>query len=175
MWKSLKRWPVLLAPMVTRHVLVLSLLIAVGCGSGDLRASSLVDSSTFSSVDSWYAPRPIDADFTPLAKECYAVVTEPLQPEAQAALTEVPAKRVSADDAARFAGGPLPDGKVYVILRAVVLNEETGAFYLGVRGRAVHIQHGCLGRHAVPMRRKAIIAVLPEMPDAVYVDCSMLE
>jgi hypothetical protein len=153
--------------MGTRLVIVFAVLGAAGCGSRDGRA--------FTSVDPWYSPPPDAAKYVPLGNHRFAPVVGALQPEAQAALAEAPAKRVSADEAARLAGRRLPAGGEYVLLRAVVLNEETGGFEVEVSGQAVHIHHGYLGRHPVPMTRKAVVAVLPSVPKKVYVSCSRAE
>ena len=154
--------------MCTRHIMVFALLAAIGCGSTE-------DGRAFSSTDSWYLPPPFTTDFAPLDTDRFAPVTEPFQPEAQAALAGVPAKRLSADEATRLAGKQLPASGEYVLLRAVVLNEGTGGFNIGVCGRAVNVHHGSLGRRPVPMRRKALVAVLPVVPETVYVSCSMAE
>jgi hypothetical protein len=148
--------------------MVFALLAAIGCGLTD-------DRRAFSSADSWYSPPPFTADFAPLDTDRFAPVTEPFQPEAQAALASVPAKRLSADEAARLTGKQLSAGGEYVLLRAVVLHEGTGGFDIGINGRAVNVHHGCLGRRPVPMRRKALVAVLPAVPETVYVSCSMAE
>jgi hypothetical protein len=151
--------------MFARQVALLGLLVVIGCG----------DHRSFSSVDSWWKPPPGSFDFTPLDSDRFAAVKDALQPEAQAALLEAPAKRVSAEEAARLTGKQFAAGGEYILLRGVVLNEGTGHFNVGVSGRWVHIEHRCLGHHAVPMARKALIAVLPALPDAVYVSCSMAE
>jgi hypothetical protein len=82
---------------------------------------------------------------------------------------------VSAEEAARLTGKQLPAGREYVLLRGVVLNEGNGGFDVGWSKRAVHVHHGCLGRRPVPMTSKALVAVLPSVPDAVYISCSMAE
>lgn len=144
---------------------VLAFVALTGCG----------DRRAFTSADPWYAPPSDPAGFTPLDKERFAPVVADCQPEAQAALAEVPAKRVSAAEAARLVGRPLPAGGECVLLRAVVLFEGTGEFDVGVRGPAVHVHHGCLGRRPAPMGRKALVAVLPAVPESVFVSCSMAE
>jgi hypothetical protein len=131
------------------------------------------DPRAFVTADSWHAPAPDSGGFTPLDKGRFAVVVPELQAEAQTVLSEAPVKRVTASEAARFAGGPLPEGEAYVLLRSVALNEEYGTFDISANGTAVHVRHGCLGRGPVPMRRKALVAVLPSLPDKVFVDCSM--
>jgi hypothetical protein len=133
------------------------------------------DDRAFTSVDAWYSPPPGSLNFAPLAKDRYAPVTEACQSEAQALLVKVPLKQTSTDEAARFAGKKLPSEGVHVLLRGVVLIEGTGGFDVGVSDKAVHVHHGCLGRHAVPMKRKALVAVLPRVPEVVYVSCGMAE
>ncbi len=75
----------------------------------------------------------------------------------------------------RFAGKTMPTGSVYVLLRAVVLNEGTGAYSISVNKDSVCVHHGCLGRRPVPMKRSVVVAILPMVPEKVYVDCSMAE
>jgi hypothetical protein len=153
---------------------IVALLALTGCdGSGRPGASG--DRRAFTSADSWYAPPSDPTGFAPLDKERFAPVVADLQPQAQAALADVPAKRISAEEAARLVGRPLAAGGECVILRAVVLFEGTGGFDVGVRGSAVHVHHGCLGRRPAPMTRKALVAVLPVVPESVLVSCSMAE
>lgn len=157
--------------MLKRLVTAVVLFIGTGCGvaggGGDRRA--------FTAADSWYSPPPAASDFTPLDKERFAPAAEALQPEAQVALADVPAKRLTAEEAARFVGRPLPAGGEYILLRAVVLFEGTGGFEVGVSGSAVRVHHGCLGRRPAPMTRKALVAVLPAVPEVVFVSCGMAE
>jgi hypothetical protein len=129
----------------------------------------------FIAADSWYAPPPADAHFKPLDNDRFAQVLPALQPEAQAALSEAPFKRITAGEAAHLAGNALPKGAEYVLLRAVVLFEGTGAFTVRVSDSNVCVYHGCLGRHPAPMCRKALVAALPCVPKTVYVSCGMAE
>jgi hypothetical protein len=143
----------------------MALLALTGC-DGDRRALP---------ADSWYSPPPSQAGFAPLDEDRFAPVAADLQAEAQAALAEMPAKRITAAEGARLVGRPLPaDGEV-VLLRAVVQFENTGRFEVGVRGSAVHVLHMCLGRGPVAMGRKALVAVLPTVPKSVFVSCIMGE
>jgi hypothetical protein len=86
------------------------------------------DHRAFSSVDSWWSPPANNVNFSPLDRGRFATVKDTLQPEAQAALLEVPAKRVSAEEAARLTGKQLRADEEYILLRGVVLNEGTGGF-----------------------------------------------
>lgn len=152
-----------------RTALLFLALVSAGC-------SSAVDTRSFTTTDSWYAPSPQSTrDFTEIGRNLFTPVEPQLQSEAQAALSEVSVKRITAEEAARFATKTLPDGKEYVLLRAVVLNEGNGGFIVKVNNDSVCVHHGCLGHRPVPMKRKAIVAVLPILPDKVYVDCSMAE
>jgi hypothetical protein len=136
---------------------------------------SIEDRRDFTSADSWYSPPPSAIEFTSLDKGRFAPVAEARQSGAQAALADVPAKRITAEEAARLVGRPLPVGGECVLLRAVVLFEGTGGYDVGMSGRAVRVHHDCLGRHPAPMRRKALVAVLPSVPETVFVSCSMAE
>ncbi len=62
-----------------------------------------------------------------------------------------------------------------MLLRSVVLFEHTGGFSVGVHERSVHVHHGSLGHGPAPMSRRAIVAVLPTLPDEVFLSCSMAD
>ena len=111
--------------------------------------------------------------FESLAIDQFASVREMFQAEAQDALANMPVARISAEEAVRLSGRRLRLGGEYVLLRSLVLNEANGSFEIGVSGGAVHVRHGSLGARHFPMRRKAVVAVLPSVPDTVYVSCSM--
>lgn len=159
--------------MSQRLGILLVFVAFMGCSSGSPSGTS--DRKAFISADSWYAPPKNLAVFTPLEKEKFAPVAADLQAEAETALSEVSFKQITADEASRLVGRPLPNGQAYVLFRAVVLKEGTGGFHVSLNGSAVHVQHGCLGRIAVPMKRKVLIAVLPAVPKSVFVSCSMAE
>ena len=144
-------------------------LLTAGCSPTD-------DHRSFTTTDSWYAPAPRSiSDFTKLATDHFAIVESKLQSEAQTVLSDVSVKQITAEEAVRFAGKTLPTGAVYVLLRGVILNEGTGAFTLSANEDSVCVHHGCLGLRSVPMKRSVVVAVLPKVPEKVYVDCSMAE
>ena len=167
-----------------RLAIVVAVLFMAGCRvaedrraftSDNRRARTSEHRLAFTRADSWYSPPPSVRGLRPLDEDRFAPVTPALQAEAQAGLADVSAKRVTAKEAARWVGRPLAAGGVYVLLRAVVLFEGTGKFYVGVCGRAVHVHHGCLGGRPAPMGRRALVAVLPAVPETVYVSCGMVE
>jgi hypothetical protein len=155
--------------MGVRLLTAFALLAVAGCG-----ASGGEDRQEPLTADSWYAPPP-DREFDPLGENRFAPVLAEHQLEAQAALAETAAKRLSAEEAARLTGKRLPADGEYVLLRGILLNEANGRFDVGVKGRAVYVYHGSLGRPPVPIRRKALVAVLPAVPETVYVSCGMAE
>lgn len=157
--------------MGMRLAIGLALLALGGCGG----TSSTVDRVAFTVADSWHAPPPSSSVFLALDKDRFASVIDTLQAEAQAALADVPFKRIHADEATRLVGHLLPAGAVYVLLRAVVLYEGTGAFHVGVNDTSVHVHHGCLGHRPTSMSRKALVAVLPSVPATVFASCAMAE
>ena len=157
--------------MGIRLVIGLALLALGGCGG----TSKTVDRVAFTVADSWYAPPPSSSVFLALDENRFASVIDTLQPEAQAALADVPVKSIRADEATRLVGHPLPAGAAYVLLRAVVLFEGTGTFSVGVSGTSVYVHHGCLGRRPASMGRKALVAVLATVPETVFASCTMAE
>ena len=129
----------------------------------------------YASRDAWDSPPPEGLTFEPIDAARVAPVVDAHQAEAQASLAAVPARALSAEEAARLSGRALPEGGVYVLIRGVALVEATGSFRVGVHDRAVHVHHGSLGQRHARMTRKAIVAVLSSMPEQVFVSCSMAE
>ena len=156
-------------PRIAFWLVALSSLL--GCGGRDHRA--------FTAADAWYRPPPIEllvgCDLTPVEKPEFALVTDPKQAEAQAKLEDTPWKKLSSQEAEDLLGKPIErqDAGEFVLLRAVSLNESNGAFDGAWRDGVVVVHHGCLGRHPVPMNRRALVAKLPSLPKEVYVHCSM--
>ena len=157
--------------MGMRLVIGLALLALGGCGG----TSKTEDRVAFTVADTWRAPPPSSSVFLAIDENRFASVIDTLQPEAQAALADVPVKSISAEEATRLVGHPLPAGAAYVLLRAVVLFEGTGTFRVGVSGTSVYVHHGCLGRHPAIMSRKALVAVLASVPEMVFASCKMAE
>jgi len=92
-------------------------------------------------------------------------------------LAEMPVKPLSAGELSNLTGmDAQPDpGMQFYLVRAVYLNEGTGGFHINRVGSQVEVHHTCLGRHAVPMKRAALVVQLGEPPSEVYVTCSMAE
>jgi len=61
------------------------------------------------------------------------------------------------------------------LVRGVYLNEGTGAFYVYFRDTTLWVAHCCLGKHAVPMKRRPLIVFLEHAPTKVYVSVGMAE
>lgn len=160
--------------MVKQLAVIVAILSVIGCGPPS-PPNPPGDNRAFLAADSWYSPPSGRDGFAPLEKDRFAPVIEQLQRESQAALGEKAVKPVTADEAARLVGRPMPVGAAYVLLRGVVLFEGTGSFSVSVNGTAVDVHHGCLSRGPAPMTRKAIVAVLPAVPDTVFVSCTMAQ
>ena len=161
--------------MLPRLTLAALLGTAIGCGAGNRSGEIPEDRRAFTTIDSWYAPPTNFAVLTPLSRERFAAGIEPLQAEAQQQLADSSVKPITAEDATRLTGKQLPRGEVYVLLRGVALNVEWGGFDVGVGEKVVSVRHGNLGTSPLPMTRRALVAVLPSLPETVYVSCSMAE
>jgi hypothetical protein len=152
---------------------LMALMPILGCGDGDHRA--------FTSMDAWYRLPPLDLlnaeDVMHLDRRDFALVADGKQTEARALLENVSWKKLSPPEAENLLGKPLegPAAGELVLLRAVILNERTPVFEVSWRDGAVVVHHGCLGRKALPMKRRALVARLPSVPKEVYAHCSMAE
>ncbi|GEM_PF-2524958 len=68
-----------------------------------------------------------------------------------------------------------PAGTRLFLVRALYLHGETGDFDVHLLAGKLVVRHACLGRIDMPMRRSALIVLLPEAPKRVDVTCSMAE
>ena len=134
----------------------------------------------WSSADSWFHP-PSDwsrfrqaqslssSDIAEVAPEQIAAAEEQLRDHAYV--------EIAADRAAELTGKPMPlgaDSRLFLV-RAVYLNRGTGKFMVVPVGSELLVEHGSLGRSAVPMKRQPLVVRLLQKPETVYVSCSMDE
>lgn len=164
--------------MRARVVFAIGMILSVGCGGKNPDTSPITDrdSRAFTSADSWYSPPDDERLFREgIDRVQFAVVAEGQQATTQMMLAELPAKELTEAECIRLIGKRLQGEGVPVLLRAVVLNEENGAFAVSTRGKDVLVSHDCLGRHPLPMKRKTVVARLPGIPKKVFVSCGMDE
>jgi hypothetical protein len=157
-------------------VLAIVVLIAAGCGRLTEQAG---ESRT--PKDSWYhepaAALLWELYDAPLDRTQFAPVQQSGRAAAEELLRETPFRRIDAEQAKVLLGKELTseDGGELYLLRGLCLEEATGNFLVYARDGNVLVHHGCLGRHRVPMQRKAVVALLPTPPTELYVTCSMAE
>lgn len=156
-----------------KSALVLSLAcVFLGC---------ITDRRAASSVDSWINPLPLlmeEVNETPLARSQFCPVSESKESEAESRLDGHEVVQVTEDDAAMLTNHGLQpvSGTKPFLVRGLYLNWGTGRFEVRVlRDHDVYVFHGCLGKHAVPMKRRALVLRLEHVPRHVYVDCGMAE
>lgn len=83
---------------------------------------------------------------------------------------------VSPREAEELVGQPLGGtGGRLVLLRGLSYDKSHGLFTVNWRPSGVRVNYGCLGNRPLPVVRRAIVARLPELPTAVYVDLDMAE
>jgi hypothetical protein len=115
------------------------------------------------------------ADSQELDRTEFAMVSQK-EPEALARLERSAWVELSSQAAEELAGRPLGGtGGRLVLLRGLGWDTPYGAFTVSWRPGAVRVNHGCLGRHRLPVVRRAVVARLPDLPEEVYVDLSMVE
>jgi len=94
---------------------------------------------------------------------------------AEEQLRDVTCVEISADRAAELTGHAMPPGSSLFLVRAVYLNRGTGKFMAVPVGSELLVEHGSLGRSAIPMKRQVLVVRLSQKPETVYVSCSMDE
>jgi hypothetical protein len=61
------------------------------------------------------------------------------------------------------------------LLRGVLLNAQTGGYWLHVLGDQAWVHHGSLGHTPVPMQRHPLVALLATAPARVWLTCSLAQ
>ena len=155
-----------------RPVFPLVFLVALPLGGCERRATT--------SVDSWARPGASRVEFDKgerLEDSRLHIVPESMESQAEVMLSDVSCLELSAEQIQKLLPHPLPvmpRTKAF-LTRGVFLNRDTGHFSVTVLDDKLWVHHGCLGRHAVPMKRQALVIQLERMPKEVYVGCSMAE
>ncbi len=147
------------------------LLISLLLGCRDERA--------WTSADSWYNPPPSEiyplTGWQPLDYTQIHQVTAAQQPAAEALLEEAAVVELTPQQAAEMIGQPLadhPNTKPY-LARGVYLNR--GGFSIHFKDQQLLVSHDSLGHGPVPMKRQALVLQLNQLPQEVFVTCSMAE
>ncbi|MCX4244975.1 hypothetical protein [Paraliomyxa miuraensis] len=147
------------------HVLGTMLILHAGCANAG---------RAWTEADPWY--HAIDDDvFEEWQDVEFAPVASSRVDEAIALVTEAPAVTIDTETAERLTEGAWDGDEPAVAVRAVVLNEATGGFSVQTRERKLWVRHASLGRRAVPMKRTVLVVSLAELPETVYVTCSMAQ
>ena len=133
-----------------------------------------------SSADSWYHPpsnwmsfrqahRLPDTDIIEVSSDHLA--------SAEEQLSDVTCVEITPDRASELTGHAVTPraGSSLFLVRAVFLNRGTGKFMVTPVGSELLVEHGSLGRSAVPMSRQALVVRLSQKPGTVFVSCSMAE
>ena len=137
-------------------------------------------SSSWTTMDSWYRPAPSNINFyAPPASpiKAFQVVSSPMLPKSIALLTRSAIVPLSVAQAKAFVGTSFKTvpGRTPFLVRAIVLNEGTGAFDVYQHKQSLLVDHGSLGHEAVPMKRQALVVLLKVRPKQLYVECEMAE
>jgi hypothetical protein len=137
------------------------------------------DERAWTSADSWYNP-PL-SEIYPLSgwqtldyTQVYEVAAAQ-QPAAEKLLENAAILELTPQQAADLTGQPLADppaAKPYLV-RGVYLNQ--GGFSVYLKNRQLLVSHNSLGRGPVPMKRQALVLQLNQLPQQVFVTCSMAE
>jgi hypothetical protein len=153
--------------------LILLLVGLLGCTQTQRHRS-------WSSADSWFHPpgdwlRFRQAESLPATNVVEVLPDRLVAAEEQ--LRDVACVAVSSDRAADLTGQKIEAGAgaALFLVRAVYLSRATGRFSVVPVGRDLLVEHGSLGRSAVPMQRQALVVRLPREPEVVYVSCEMDE
>ena len=159
----------------TNATVVLSLFLVglLGCAQTQTHRA-------WSSADSWFHPpddwlRFRQAQGLPATDVVEVLPDRLLAAEEQ--LRDVACVAVSSERAADLTGQKIEAGAgtTLFLVRAVYLNRATGSFSVIPVSRELLVEHGSLGRSAVPMKRQALVVRLPRNPEVVYVSCEMDE
>lgn len=137
------------------------------------------DDRAWTRADSWYQPPPSEvyplSGWQPLDYSQIYQVTAAQQPAAEELLADDAIIELTPPQAADLIGRPLADHpatKPY-LTRGVYLNR--GGFSVQVKGKQLLVSHNSLGHGPVEMKRQALVLQLKQLPEEVFVTCSMAE
>lgn len=151
--------------------------LAVGCNRGGQNDQS---TSTQQPPDAWYRLPTDDFILSAEKKErdpaTFARVVDAKLSESISRLENTPCIEVTEQEATELAGRPIggTGGRLF-LLRALCWDTPHGGFTVSWKPNAVWVSHGTLGRHPIPVLRKAVVARLPDKPTDVFVDLQMAE
>jgi hypothetical protein len=154
----------------------LVLLLAIGCSHTTEQTNT-----AWTSKGSWYREPATDLLWqlqeAPLDRTRFAGVQLSKETVAENLLADAPFCPIDPEQAGELLAKELESDNEseFYLLRGVYLHDGTGSFVVYVKESNVLVHHGCLGRNPVPMKRRAIVALLPNRPTEVYVTCSMDE
>lgn len=154
----------------TSRALWLGLFLLAACDRGQ-------DERAITPSDPWLRPPSVEVitSSKEIDRANFVLVTAQ-EAEAVARLKDAAWIELKPEEADEFAGQPIGgQGGKFVLLRAVSWDTPHGGFTLSWWPRAVRVTHGSLGRHPLPVIRRAIVARLPDLPTDVYVDLCMAE
>ena len=149
------------------------LLGVVGC-------SGLQTGGGWTWTDSWYSP-PADPSLFGRGRCLPASDVAEVLPDRMAAaatlLRDVACVEIPEKQARELTGKAMESraGSRLYLVRGVYLNRGANGFDVTPMKKELLVEHGCLGRSAVPMKRQALVVRLQRKPDVVYVSCWMLE
>jgi hypothetical protein len=161
--------------------LLFSLLVlsAAGCMSTHRHNAWLRDQP----VDSWYhVPQsfgeiPHVKGGNLIADDKIFEVTGARELEAEKMLESNALVELSAEAAQQMVGETFHslEGCTPYLARGLFLSKGTGRWQIYELGDKLEVSHMCLGKHARPIRRQAVVLLLKTKPAEVFVTCEMAE
>ena len=155
---------------IAYYLILVQLLFLYSC--------SLKTNSAWTSLDTWYN-EPTQTEITPWEWEeiKYYEVNSSLQEEAQSHLINDSIKEITKKQITNYLNQTPTINKIskFFLVRAVYLNEYTGSFNVYRNNNELWVYHGSLGKYPVPMKRRALIVMLKQKPEVVYITCMMDE
>jgi hypothetical protein len=155
------------------NALILSIFLLAGCE----------DHSAWTIPDVWYTSQQTkisgaswpDKSYK-LSDDLYCEVVDVYENEAEKLLEKVSSVEISMEQFSRYVATkpPIPAGRKPFLVRGVYLN-VSGSFFIFFKDDMLFVNHGCMGRHAVPMKRQCLVVLLEKAPRQVYISCDMVE
>jgi hypothetical protein len=143
-----------------------------------------IDHSAWTVADTWFTSQLSghpeypwnNVTWEQLPRDYFQEVACAHEAEAEKLLENVTVLEISPEQFALFAGKAIsvPAGRRPFLVRGVYLN-ESGAFRISIRADLLLVDHGCMGRHAVPMKRRCLVVLLERAPKQAFVTCVMVE
>ena len=155
-------------------VVILAIFLGIDYGCATISSSEMKKNDWYTGI-----PQSVSdlAEWRGLESDKVHVVIPAMLPKAYEELKINTFKKITHKQTSELLGyepSHIANTKLFLV-RSVLINEKTGGYYVSTLNGNLWVHHGSLGRKPVDIKRRALVLQLKEVPQQVYVTCSIAE